>query len=165
MQYIENNLGKDDKVVRVAEISKLAILPFAVLGGITFITGLLALIAADSDQVAGLLGLFLIVVGVVMVLNKVLDVMCTHLGFSEKRLIGKTGILNTKSIDAPLNKVDNISVTKGLFGLIFNYRSLKINTGAGTYEFHYIVDGDEFKRKLLDQEEEYERKLRESANK
>ena len=159
MKYIEENLSKNDKVVLAAEISPLAIVPSCIGGGVFVILGLSCI-----DDFEGW-GLFLIFAGAVIILYKYLDMKCTHLGFSEKKLIGKSGIINTKSMDAPLDKVDSISVSKGLWGLIFNYRSIKINTGAIAYEFHYIKDGELFKKKLLEQTDIYERnRLKESVS-
>ena len=42
------------------------------------------------------------------------------------------------------------------WGKIFNYGTVKINTAAGVYEFDGVSSPDNFKRKIMNQIEQYE---------
>ena len=148
MTYIQNNIGKNDEVVKVATINKLAIAPAIVW---IFILLLLA------GGVGLLIGLIILAVSLARVYS-------THLGFSRKKIIGKSGVLSTNAIDAPLNKVDNVSVSTPMFGRVFNYSTLSINTGASIIKFNYIKDVEFFKQALLDAIDKYEKeKMKEQA--
>ena len=64
--------------------------------------------------------------------------------------------MNSKSLDAPLNKVQNASVSNGLWGKIFNYGTVRIDTAAGKFEFPGIKNPDAFKGMLMAQIDQYE---------
>ncbi|MCD8040146.1 MAG: PH domain-containing protein [Clostridia bacterium] len=57
----------------------------------------------------------------------------TELTLTDSRIIGKGGIIRSFSLDAKLDKIQNISVKSGLFGKIFGYGTIVIST-AGTAE-------------------------------
>lgn len=38
----------------------------------------------------------------------------TKLGFTNKRVVGKVGFIKKQSLDAPLNKINNVGVSQGL---------------------------------------------------
>jgi uncharacterized membrane protein YdbT with pleckstrin-like domain len=70
----------------------------------------------------------------------------TELAITNKRVIGKIGWLKVKSMDSPLNKVNNVTVTQGIIGRIFKYGNIKIDTTSGTYIYKTIIDPVNFKR-------------------
>ena len=82
----------------------------------------------------------------------------THieLGITNKRVIGKVGVANTKSLDAPLNKIQNSSVVQPFFGKIFNYGTVRIDTAAGNFEFPAVKNAENFKSILMAQIDQYE---------
>ena len=88
--------------------------------------------------------------------RKVIGFLSFDLAITNKRVIGKTGLISTKALDAPLNKVQNASVANGLFGKIFNYGTVRIDTAAGTYTFYGIKNPNNFKTMLMNQIDQYE---------
>lgn len=92
-----------------------------------------------------------LIIAAIIVGTKYLSVSHTNISLTNSRLIGKTGVINTKSMDSPLNKVNNVSVEQGLGGKIFNYSTLVISTSSGSYNFKYIKDADFFKSKVMEQ--------------
>lgn len=68
----------------------------------------------------------------------------TELSLSNKRLVGKIGIIKTISLDNPLNKINSISISNGLFGKLFGYGDICVNTGGYTMVFHGIRNPQEF---------------------
>ncbi len=79
----------------------------------------------------------------------------TEFGLTDKRIIGKVGVFKTESIDAPLEKIDNIKLSSGLFGKIFNYYKIEISLGGfDSYTFVNVMDGEALKRSIMKQIDE-----------
>lgn len=49
----------------------------------------------------------------------------TELALTNKKVIGKVGLIRTHSVASALNKIQNISISSGLFGKIFSYGTIK----------------------------------------
>ena len=95
--------------------------------------------------------LMFIFIGFITVWGTLIKIFTTKLQFSNKKIHGKIGLLNTKELDTPLNKVNNISISQGLFGKIFNYGTINITSSSGAYNFPYISKPNDFKNALLNQ--------------
>lgn len=135
-------MGAETTLFR-AEINKLVLVSPCILSVIVII------IATVFGYGAGfLIGL---IIAAIIIVPKVLAVNHTNLSLTNSRLMGKTGVINTKSMDSPLSKVNNVSVEQGLGGKIFNYSTLVIATSSGSYNFKYIKDADFFKSKVMEQ--------------
>lgn len=101
--------------------------------------------------------LYAIVITGIIALGGVINHFTTEFAYTDKRLIGKVGVIGTTSMDAPLNKIQSVNVESGLFGKIFNYGSLRVVTaGADKYRFKFIKDCDVLKSAIMAQIEEYE---------
>ncbi|MGN1135574.1 MAG: PH domain-containing protein [Oscillospiraceae bacterium] len=88
----------------------------------------------------------------------------TTLALTEKRIYGKTGIINTTSMDSPISKINSISVEQGFWGKVFHYSTVSVSTSSGNYKFAYIKNADSFKEETMEQIEAYENeKLRNQA--
>ncbi len=133
-KYVENNLGKNETIVKKADLNGLFLL---------------------STWIKGILLCWLIVP---LFKAIVATVKFTHieLAITNKRIIGKIGVANTKSLDAPLNKIQNVSVTQGFWGKIFNFGIVRVDTAAGKFEFDGIKNADAFKGMILAQVDQYE---------
>lgn len=73
------------------------------------------------------------------------------LSITNKRIIGKTGLLKTKEMDSPLNKINNVSVSSGILGKVLDYGTIIITTSSGEYAFKAISRPNEFKNRLMAQ--------------
>lgn len=78
------------------------------------------------------------------------------LALTNKRIYGKTGIINTKSMDSPISKINSVSVEQGFWGKVFRYSTVSVSTSSGNYKFSYIKNADEFKEKTMEQIDVYE---------
>ncbi len=74
----------------------------------------------------------------------------TKLEISNQKIIGKKGWLNIVLLDAPLTKINDVMITQSLFGKIFNYSTITINTSSSKYKFYYIENAFDFKNYLTD---------------
>ena len=79
-----------------------------------------------------------------------------ELAVTNKRVIGKSGIINTSAVDVPLDKIHSVSVSNGLFGKIFNYGNVVISMSTyETFRYQYISNPDEFKATLMEEIDRY----------
>ena len=134
-KYVETHLGRSEKLVKKADRNGLFLL---------------------GTWVKGILLCWLLLIPVIKAIVATIRFYHIELAITDKRIIGKVGVFNTKSLDAPLNKVQNASVSQPLFGKIFNYGTVKINTAAGTFDFDAIKNPESFKGRLMAQIDQYE---------
>lgn len=141
-QYVEQNLNRNETVVKKADLNPLKLM-MSWIGGILFFWLLIPLIKA---------------------IKATITYVYTELAVTNKRVVGKAGFINSASLDAPLNKIQNASVSSGLWGKIFNYGTLTIHTASGVFKFDGIKNADSFKGILMNQIDEYEEdKIKEQA--
>lgn len=87
-----------------------------------------------------------------------------QLALTDRRIYGKTGIINTKSVDSPISKVNSVSIEQGFWGKVFRYSTVLISTSSGNYKFDFLKDAERFKEKTMEQIELYENdKLKKQA--
>lgn len=68
---------------------------------------------------------------------------------TDKRIYGKTGIIKTKSLSAPLSKVQTVNIDKKLFGRIFGYADITIHCITGVYIFKKQSNAEEMQNAIL----------------
>lgn len=68
---------------------------------------------------------------------------------SSKRVHGKYGILQVNSIDAPLTKINDISVQKGILGSIFDYGRIEMRTGSSRFAVNGIAKPELIRNTIL----------------
>ena len=133
-KYLESNLGRDESVMESAEVHGMAMVGYiiwAVLLCWTIIYPIYAII-----QIIGLKHL--------------------ELGFTNKRLMGKTGIIRTNQLDSPLNKVDSVNINHGFFGRIFGYGTIVVSSTSSKFIFTHIKSPEIFRSKLMQQIETFD---------
>lgn len=137
-KYISRNLGKDEQVVLQAKVHWACLIPSIILS--------------------------FVVIGIPGLISKLIKMATTELGFTNKNFIGKVGLINTKVLNSPLNKINNVSVESGLWGKIFGYGTVHVDTASGSYDFKYIARADNFRSNLLNAIDQYEQdKIKKSA--
>lgn len=143
-KYVESHLNKNEVIVQKAKLNGLMLFWKWVWG----IVGAVFLLIPTFKAIAATIRF-----------NK------TELAVTNKRIVGKIGVFNTKSLDAPLNKIQNTSAESKFFGKIFNYGTVIINTAAGEYKFFGVKNVEAFKGMVMNQIEEYEeQRMRDQAN-
>jgi len=114
---------------------------------------LLAFDVGRSDISGALILLFL---AFLVICRPLINVLTTELGFSNKRIIGKRGLIKTKSMDSPLSKINNVAVNNGLLGKILGYGNIVITTSSGIYPYRSIAKPEQFKTALMNQIDQYD---------
>ncbi len=134
-KYVEQNLGKNESIVKMAKITPISLV---------------------FKWVWGILGFWLLLVPTFKALLATIEYSKLELAVTNKRVVGRAGVLKTFSLDAPLNKVQNVAVDQGLFGKIFNYGNITITTAAGAIPFVGVSHPDAFKGMVMQQIDQYE---------
>lgn len=104
----------------------------------------------------GIVGCWLLLIPTINAIKKTITYNTTELAVTNKRVIGKAGFIRSASLDTPLNKIQGVAVSSGLFGKIFNYGNVEIQSAGDKLVFFAIKDPDGFKKFLMNQIEEYE---------
>ena len=133
--YVEQNIGKNEVIVKKADKNGL------------FLVG---------TWVKGILFCWLLLIPLIKAIANTVKFNNIELAITNKRIIGKVGVVNTNALDAPLNKIQNVGVKQNLGGKIFNYGTVTINTAAGEYKFGAIKNADAFKGMIMAQMEQFE---------
>lgn len=154
-----------EKDIIKAEVSNAALMPSIFLALIIdaaiFSYGFMA---GDMDFYRGIY--VMISVGVLAIFIEFKKFVLNHvkLTLTDRRVYGKTGIINTKSVDSPISKVNSVSIEQGFWGKVFKYSTVLISTSSGNYKFDFLKDAERFKEKTMEQIELYENdKLKKQA--
>ena len=134
-RYVENSLYRNEKIIKKAELNPLHLV---------------------IKWVYGILFCWLLFIPTVKAIIATVKFKNNELAITDKRVIGKIGVFNTHSLDAPLNKVQNASVNQGFWGKIFNSATICIPTAARSFYFEGVKNAEAFKSMLMAQIEQYE---------
>ncbi|MBO4399795.1 MAG: PH domain-containing protein [Lachnospiraceae bacterium] len=105
-----------------------------------------------------------IIIGIPYLISRLIAMKTTELSLSNKRLVGKYGLINTKQMDSPLNKINSVSVESGLFGKIFGYATITVNTASTIYNFRFIANAENVKHEIMEEMERFdEARIQEQA--
>jgi hypothetical protein len=115
MGYVDKHLLTDERVLRRGQVSFTAYIAPAIL----FLVGLATAVF--------LFGFVLIVYAIVLCLR----LATTEVAVTNRRIIGKVGLISTNSLDLRLAKLEGVSIRKGLLGALFNYGSITV-AGSGS---------------------------------
>lgn len=170
MSYVENNLTSNEKVIRVAKNAW-----WALLGRLIFTVIELIVIIILSNNIDTLVGManaaslremlelmdlaskiktmfwiIFVVSGILPVVLGIIGLLFNRLVITDKRVFGKRGIIARKTIDAPLDKVDSVTIKEALLGRLFNYAGIEIRTTSEKFIYPYVADAQEFKKTLME---------------
>lgn len=132
--------GKEQVVVRCRKHWGM----FVGRGLIAFLFLIMGFITEADDST------FLIVciaVAVIALLPAIISYFSDYLELTETKIVGHSGLINSRKISAPLSKVQNIELSNGLGGKIFGYHDILVdNAGTGGKEFRFrkATNAEEF---------------------
>ncbi len=133
--YVESHLGTNEVVIKKAERNGL------------FLVG---------TWIKGILLCWLLLIPTVKAIMATVSFFKVELAITSKRVVGRVGVLKTKSLDCPLNKVQTVGVSQKFLGKIFNYCTIDLTTAAGSFTIGCIKNGEAFKGMIMAQIEQYE---------
>jgi uncharacterized membrane protein YdbT with pleckstrin-like domain len=141
VSYIEQNLMSGESVISRAQIHWMIFLRAIVW---TVVGVILALFA----PFLGALVLFgaLVVAGVAFVERST-----TELAVTNRRVIGKRGIVSRQSVEVLLSKVEGLTVDQGILGRMFGFGTIKVGGSSTAVPFGNIVAPLEFRNAVQGQ--------------
>ncbi len=92
------------------------------------------------------------VIGLVPLLKALLIMANTAFAVTNKRVIGKTGVLKINTLDLHIDKVDSVKMNATFFGRICKFYYIEIS-GSGTAKpirFRYIANGPKLKNTITE---------------
>ena len=135
MSYVDGVLGRGEEVIARAKVTKLVLVGAWIKGILLFWLLLIPTIKAIITTIA---------------VNK------TELSLTNQRLVGRKGIVARDIMDTKLDKVQTVSVNETFWGRIFKYANVSVTTAGGTFYFLGIARANDFKKKVMNQIDEYE---------
>ncbi|HEX6861723.1 MAG TPA: PH domain-containing protein [Thermoanaerobaculia bacterium] len=153
---VEEQIQPGEEVVYRAHVTRISLVPW-VLGLVLVLAG--AAIAwqyAPEPTIliaAGALAAIL----AVMILWKLLVLRSYEHVLTNRRMIQQTGIFHKRSMDAPLDKVNNVEHWQTLWGRILGYGDVEIDTASehGATRFKDIARPLDFKNAIVGATEAY----------
>lgn len=139
------NLGRDETVILQGKVHWARMIVPGLIAVLILIGGI------GGDAFLGALIIALLIVALASI-----PLWTEKLVITNKRLYGKTGLIRTKTLDTPLNKVNTVSVSSGLIGKLFGYGKIHVTSSSGTYEYSSIAAPDVFRQTLMEQIERYD---------
>lgn len=145
--YIKNSTATNETIVFESNQHWISLLPRGVVSAFFLLCGL------SSTDI--LFPMFIL--ALLFIASPLIRFLTSELGFTDKRLIGKLGLIRTKSLDAPLNKINNVSVSSGLFGKVFGYGNIHITTSSGAYLYKGVANPEIFRVNLMKQIDQFDK--------
>lgn len=139
MDYVERNLGKDEQIVLRAKINWLALL-VPIIGAVAWEVIMvfarrwaenMVFNSDDADSLKTGVTILCQLFAFLPVLARFLVLVTTKLVITNKRVVGKVGILKVDTIDFPIEKIDNVTYNAGVFGNLFKYYTLVVTGTSG----------------------------------
>ncbi len=142
--YARGNLGKDENIIHESKISIIPLISYI----IPVIIFAIAMFIVQNIWFA-IISVAIIFLCIVDLIKAIIGILTTELVVTNKRVIGKTGLINTKTLEAPLDKITTVSIKKGLLGHIFNYGTVNINVFSDKYDYNFIEKPELLKNELM----------------
>lgn len=154
-KYIVNSITQNEQIITAAKFSPIGLVIPAIIE-LLLLFPFYALISGTLEESGGSVSgvrflIFAILLYLIIAYKGIRYYFFSELALTNKKIIGKTGIISTKEMNSPIDQILNIEVSKKLWGRIFGYGTLKISTASGTYNFNYIKNAELLKNNILQQ--------------
>lgn len=148
MGYIEDNLIPGERVLLRASphwVILMGPLATTALGLVVIASS----IAWESISFMRCLGIVFFLGGLIELVVISVAVRTTEFALTDRRIIAKAGILNRRSLELQLAKVESIQVTQPLVGRLFDYGTVTVvGTGGTRQPFKFISHPHEMRRQV-----------------
>ena len=155
MSYVEGSLGEGEVVtyvthkhwvIFVAPIFQLVVA--LVLIGIGFKIGDLWIWLGWLMRI---LGYVILAIGAVHLLGAWISRITTELAVTNRKVVGKWGLISRRTIEQRLDKVDSIEVEQSILGRILGYGTVEVRgSGVSMTPLRLIGDPITFRRRVED---------------
>jgi hypothetical protein len=166
MRYADGLLSSGEVVLRRARQHWLALLGDSRRAVLLWVLGILALIAygllgpqnRTLETILGILAAVLLILGVVFFAKEYWEWWAQDYLITNRRILKVEGLMNKRSADSSLEKINDAVLKQDLFGRMFGYGDLDILTAADTAidRYRMLADAPGFKRQMLDAKHQLE---------
>ncbi|HVT59401.1 MAG TPA: PH domain-containing protein [Thermoanaerobaculia bacterium] len=146
---IRGQLQQGEEILYRAHPSRIVLLPPLFAAAIAGILGLWILNAGGSTAAAAAAGVVALA-ALAVALVRELMLRTRDYVLTDRRLLRQTGVLGKVSMDSYLDKINNVEHRQDLWGRLFSYGDLEIDTASesGAEVFHRISRPLAFKRAI-----------------
>jgi uncharacterized membrane protein YdbT with pleckstrin-like domain len=150
---IQNQLQPGEEILYVAHVSRISLAPWWVALAVVVAGGLVGWHATVDPQtrttvalVVGALALILLArIGIRLLVLRTTEHVLTN-----RRILQQVGVLAKRSMDAPLDKINNVEHWQSLWGRLLHFGDVEIDTASehGATRFRNISHPLEFKNAI-----------------
>lgn len=151
------DMMEGEYIIRQSQIHEGCLIVPGIIFGIGIVIGFLNLIIFASSWyytfgllLLGFLNIFTIV-GLIWLIIRYIGYKTNDLILTNKRVFGKIGLISTSQMQSPLNKIDSVSYSNGLFGKLIGYGTVEIATTSSKFKFRFIREGQSFYNDIFNQ--------------
>lgn len=167
MSFVENLLARDEQILLEARRHPLFMVlhcgPYLLGALLVWVIGALAIIyipEIDGVDVGLFFGLAVVVGGLIPLFIGVYRIIFwwrEQYYITSYRIIQVEGMMNRRTFDSALEKVNDVIMSQSIFGRMFNYGSINIVTGsdAAINDIAGVSNPYEFKRMLMEAKMEF----------
>jgi len=137
MSYIDRNLIADERVVYRTRLHWLLFAPYVLLIVVVLLPLAWFLAQAGQRELAWLP----IVLGLLTLLAAIVKRQSSDFAVTNKRVMMKSGVFSTRSIELLLGKIEAIAVHQGLLGRLLGYGDIVVTGSGGTREAFSSIQG------------------------
>lgn len=142
MNYIQKNLQSGEEIKYVAK-----------LHFFLFVQPLILLLLGwwlhgSETGVLHYSGIFLLFIGVVSLVQRLLVKAGSAYAVTNKRVVLKTGVVSRRAVDLVLAKCEGLHIKQSIFGRIFNFGTITVTTGGATSSYPYIANPLAFRKEI-----------------
>jgi len=154
-EYIQSILMPNERVLATAQIhwvifmTPAIFIVLAIFSTIAYFTSSLSAVSANSLSNSSMSVLLISssccipfwLIGIIGLIVSFIRSKTTEFALTDKRVIGKSGIIKRNSLELVLGKVESISVNQNILGRIFDFGTLVVTGSGGTHQvFPYIAE-------------------------
>src|SRR5438552_3132196 len=157
MGYVNDNLIAGETITYRARLHWFLFVKPILIGLSIIAVAALVFYAADlrnalSGQTAVLIGLAILVISALPSLATALTWHSAEFAVTNKRVILKTGFIESKTAEMFLNKIESVGVDQSIAGRILGYGTIVIRGTGGSLEpFHRVSAPLRFRRQIQEQ--------------
>jgi uncharacterized membrane protein YdbT with pleckstrin-like domain len=155
--YVDNNLITDEVVTYRARLHWFLFLKPALIAAVILAVAGLLFYALDlrnsvSPETVLVISAVVLVIAALPVLSALLSWLSAEFAVTNKRVILKTGFIQSKTAEMFLNKIESVGVEQSLGGRILGYGTIVIRGTGGSLEpFHRVSAPLKFRNEIQEQ--------------
>lgn len=139
----------EEQVLYRAQLHWAMFFPPAVALAVGFVLFVIIVASRGRATLYLLICLFIFIVGILSGISAVVSYYSTEFALTNKRVIAKTGVLQRRSIELLLPKVESIGVTQPIMGRLLDYGTIVVTGTGGTKElFRNIASPLELRKRV-----------------